>query len=138
MVVGLLMHVFVGEFPFTNLSFIDWSYIFISKTYCCLLATYICSVAAGWINNHFLSIVKTGQGDEMLQVISSLKSAGPHAIQGKQGKVKTPLTNQAISHLAVLASVTHSGQKRAEFTSLRKLLCCYKITLPPISTQTHM
>ena len=38
-----------------------------------------------------------------------VKSAGPHAIQGKRAKVKTPLTNQAISHLTVLASVTHSG-----------------------------
>ena len=67
----------------------------------------------------------------LLQGISTLKSAGPHAIQGKRVKVKTPLTNQAINHLAVSASITHSGQKRAEFTSLCKLLCCYKITLPP-------
>ena len=67
----------------------------------------------------------------LLQGISTLKSGGPHAIQGKRGKVKTPLTNQAINHLAVSASLTHSGQKRAEFTLLCKLLCCYKITLPP-------
>ena len=45
----------------------------------------------------------------VLQVISSLKAGGPHAIQGKRGKVKTPFTNQAINHLAVSASVTHSG-----------------------------
>ena len=40
--------------------------------------------------------------------ISSLKADGPRAIQGKRGKVKTPLTNQAINHLAVSATVTHS------------------------------
>ena len=74
----------------------------------------------------------------LLQGISSLKAGGPHAIQGKREKGKTPLTNQAINHLAVSVTVTHSGQKLAEFTSLCKLLCCYKITLPPISTQTHM
>ena len=54
----------------------------------------------------------------LLYGISSLKADGPHAIQGKRGKVKAPLTNQAINHLAVSATVTHSGQKRAEFTSL--------------------
>ena len=68
---------------------------------------------------------------QMLQGISSLTAGGPHAIQGKRGKVKTPLTNQAINHLAVSAKGTHSCQKLAEFTSLCKLLCCYKITLPP-------
>ena len=44
-----------------------------------------------------------------LKVISSLRAGGPHAIQGKRGKVKSPLTNQAINHLAVSATVTHSG-----------------------------
>ena len=66
-----------------------------------------------------------------LQGISSLKAGGPHATQGQRGKVKTPLTNQAINHLAMSATVTHSGQKLAEFTSVCKLLCCYKIALPP-------
>ena len=44
-------------------------------------------------------------------MISSLKAGGPHAIQGKRAKVKTktPLTNQAINHLAVSVTVTHSG-----------------------------
>ena len=44
-----------------------------------------------------------------LEGISSLKSGGPHAIHGKRGKVKTPLTNQGINHLAISVSVTHSG-----------------------------
>ena len=44
-----------------------------------------------------------------LKGISSVKAGGPHAIQGKRGKVKTPLTNQAINHLAVSGTVTHSG-----------------------------
>ena len=44
-----------------------------------------------------------------LKVISSLKADGPHAIQGKRGEVKTPLTNQAINLLAVSATATHSG-----------------------------
>ena len=47
--------------------------------------------------------------DSPLQGISSVKAAGPHAIQGKWGMVKTPLTNQAINHLAVSGTVTHSG-----------------------------
>ena len=45
----------------------------------------------------------------VLYVISGLKADGPHAIQGKREKVKTPLTKQAINHLVVSASVTHSG-----------------------------
>ena len=48
----------------------------------------------------------------------------PHASEGKQGEVKTPLTSQAINHLAVTTKITHSDWKLAEFTSLCKLLCC--------------
>ena len=69
--------------------------------------------------------------DDLLQGISTLKACGPHAIQGERGKVKTPLTNLAINHLAVSVTVTHSCQKLNELTQLCKLLCCYKITLPP-------
>ena len=56
--------------------------------------------------------------------ISVLKAGGPHASEGKRGEVKTPLTNQAINHLAVMAKITHSDWELAEFTSLFKLLCC--------------
>ena len=59
-----------------------------------------------------------------LQSISILKAGGPHASEGKREEVNTPLTNQAINHLAVTAKITHSDWKFAEFTSLCKLLCC--------------
>ena len=59
-----------------------------------------------------------------LQSISSLTAGGLHASQGKQEEVKTPLTNQAINHLAVTAKITHSGQKFAELHSLCRLLRC--------------
>ena len=55
------------------------------------------------------------------------KAGGPHAIQGKRERLQTPFTTQAINHLAVSATVTHSSKKLAmefppwklaEFTSL--------------------
>ena len=59
----------------------------------------------------------------------------PSCYPGKRGKVKRPLANQAINHLALTAEVTHSVYKFAEFISLCKLLCC---RFPVYNTQLNI